>query len=277
MKRSISITTILMLCVSAAIADPWEKVIPAVEERSAFYLDEAERLGYADIETGDVDYLDYYREDHECGILGRMFDFSELVADYEHLDTPRLAEDLTDIEVVQLFAAGRTLEAWLQQVNCAVKQSKVERVQRWNEACAGNRIFDYAPNLLAAAVPGFDAFPVFEIAAAGSPTAMPDFDRRDAWARMFRTRIRDGVTEGPNFNAHYSFIVSGCGASCLFSFITDTQTGQVFQPPFGGDTTPELNIDFQLESNLIHVIHMGNTSAECLVLSSPTRVVRPYS
>lgn len=49
------------------------------------------------------------------------------------------------------------------------------------------------------------------------------------------------------------------------SYIADTHTGKVFEPPFGGKSTPELAIEFKLDSNLIQVIHMGDTSEECQV------------
>lgn len=64
---------------------------------------------------------------------------------------------------------------------------------------------------------------------------MPDFERRDKSARMFRIRIRNRVVEGANFNEHYSFITFGCSTSCVMSYITDTRTGKVFEPPFGGN------------------------------------------
>lgn len=107
----------------------WEKVIPAVEKRAAFYLSEANRLGYANTPKDDTDYLDYYREDHQCAILGRMLNMTEIVVDAERLDTPRIANDLSEIEVIKLFAAGRTLQSWVSQANQALNQTKEQRVQ----------------------------------------------------------------------------------------------------------------------------------------------------
>lgn len=265
MKSIYFIAAIFPLSINVANAESWEKVILAVEKKADFYISEAERLGYTNTLTSEVNYLDYYREDHECGILGRMFNLNELVADYERLDSPQIANNLNNIEVVQLFAAGRTLESWVVQANYALKQTKVERVQRWNDVCADRADFKYAPTLLIANVPGFDAFPTLNTQKMTKPAVMPDFDGRDKSARMFRTRIRNGLAEGANFDGRYSFIAFGCGTSCIFSLITDTRNGQVFEPPFGGETTPELSIDLQLNSNLIHVIHMGDTSEQCTV------------
>ena len=86
--------------ISTAHAESWEVVIPAVEKRAAFYLAEADCLGYSNTSKNDVDYLDYYREDHECGILGRMFDLADVVADSESIGTPRIADNLSEIEVI---------------------------------------------------------------------------------------------------------------------------------------------------------------------------------
>ena len=270
MKQVYSIIAIILSFINTANAESWESVIPAVEKLAAFYLAEAERLGYANTSKSDVDYLDYYREDHECGILGRMFDLADVVADDEHLGTPRIADDLSEIEVIQLFAAGRTLESWVMQAKHALSQTKEERVQHWNQSCAESKRLKYAPILLIADVPSFKSFAISNskdsnLKNPAHPIAMPDFEGRDKSARMFRTRIRDGLAEGANFNGHYSFIAFGCGASCVMSYITDTRTGKVFEPPFGGESTPELAIEFKLDSNLIQVIHMGDTSEECQI------------
>ena len=270
MKQVYSVIAIILSFISTAHAESWEAVIPAVEKRAAFYLSEADRLGYSNTSKSNVDYLDYYREDHECGILGRMLDLADVVADDERLGTPRIADDLSEIEVIQLFAVGRTLESWVMQAKHALSQTKEKRVQHWNQSCAESESLKYAPSLLIADVPSFNAFAISNpkhsnLKTSAHPIAMPDFEGRDKSARMFRTRIRDGLAEGANFNGHYSFITFGCGTSCVMSYITDTRTGKVFEPPFGGESTPELAIEFKLDSNLIQVIHMGDTSEECQV------------
>ena len=281
MKPIYFIVAVISLFISTANANAdnnadvqsWEKVIPAVEKRAAFYLSEANRLGYATTRKDDVDYLYYYREDHQCAILGRMLNMTEIVADAERLDTPRIANDLSEIEVIKLFAAGRTLQSWVSQANHALNLTKEQRVKSWNKNCADSERFNYAPSLLIANVPSFGSYPVSNSTSnptvnsktASKMTKMPDFKGRDKFARMFRTRIREGLAEGANFNRYYSFITFGCGTSCVMGFITDTRTGQVLQLPFGGESTPELNIDFKLDSNLIQVIHMGDTSEQCKV------------
>lgn len=76
---------------------------------------------------------------------------------------------------------------------------------------------------------------------------MADFEGHDKSARIFCTRIRDDLAEGANFNGHYSFITFGYRTSCVMSYITDSRTGKVFEPPFGAESTPELAIEFKLE------------------------------
>jgi hypothetical protein len=61
--------------------------------------------------------------------------------------------------------------------------------------------------------------------------------------RLFRTRIRDGVTKGlgvmregkeqpgPNFAGHYIVIEWGCGSPCGMMAIVDALTGKVYTPP----------------------------------------------
>ena len=156
------------------------------------------------------------------------------------------------------------------QAKHTLSQTKEERVQHWNQSCAESESLKYAPSLLIADVPIFNAFAILNsknsnLKTSAHPIAMPDFEGRDKSARMFRTRIREGLAEGANFNGHYSFITFGCGTSCVMSYITDTRTGKVFEPPFGEESTPELAIEFKLDSNLIQVIHMGDTSEECQV------------
>ena len=156
------------------------------------------------------------------------------------------------------------------QAKQALNQTKEERVQHWNQSCAESERFKYAPSLFIADVPSFKSFAISNLKDPNLKTSaksitMPDFEGRDKSARMFRTRIRDGLAEGANFNGHYSFITFGCGTSCVMSYITDTRTRKVFEPPFGGESTPELAIKFKLDSNLIQVIHMGDTSEKCQI------------
>jgi hypothetical protein len=88
-------------------------------------------------------------------------------------------------------------------------------------------------------------------------TNLPEFSNRDKAYSGFRTRIRDGLKEGPNFAGHFSVIQIGCGAGCSFAFIADNQTGQVFDFPLGGEQNMYMKLSFKLDSRLI-VAHWGH-------------------
>ncbi len=52
-------------------------------------------------------------------------------------------------------------------------------------------------------------------------------------ARMFRTVLRQGAKEGPNFAGHYTVVVWGCGADSFSLAVVDARNGKVYFPPFG--------------------------------------------
>lgn len=47
-------------------------------------------------------------------------------------------------------------------------------------------------------------------------------------ARFFRTRLRAGAQEGPNFAGHYAIVNWGCGNECGELLVIDLRTGKVF-------------------------------------------------
>ena len=49
-------------------------------------------------------------------------------------------------------------------------------------------------------------------------------------ARLFRTAIRTGAKDGPNFAGHYTIIRWGCGSDCRQFAIVDARTGAVYFP-----------------------------------------------
>jgi len=78
------------------------------------------------------------------------------------------------------------------------------------------------------AAPTFEQFPVPEIFK-GKPAAPILKTRGD---RMFRTRIREGAANGPNFAGHYAIAQWGCGSACVSAELIDEKTGTVYQAPF---------------------------------------------
>lgn len=68
----------------------------------------------------------------------------------------------------------------------------------------------------------------------------------DFW--YFRTAIKDGAQEPPNFAGHYILIQWGCGTECQNGVIVDALTGKIFAIPDSA-----LSVANQLDSNLLIV------------------------
>jgi hypothetical protein len=105
--------------------------------------------------------------------------------------------------------------------------------------------------------PKFEDYPVTEVWH-GTPAPVKLMGPGD---RMFRTRIRNGAKEPPNFAAHYRLVMWGCGSDCTTGVLVDLKTGEIFGHPEGASEpgticAPGLegsDIDFHLDSRLIIV------------------------
>ncbi|MGH6804866.1 MAG: tetratricopeptide repeat protein [Methyloceanibacter sp.] len=111
--------------------------------------------------------------------------------------------------------------------------------------------------------PRFDDFQVREIYK--GRTHFPDFKGRDSEFADFRTRISNGLKEGPNFAGHYSIIVVGCGTGCRVVYIADNRTGKVFDFPRGGEDNQMLELKFRVDSRLLIARWASYDKDECLV------------
>lgn len=72
-------------------------------------------------------------------------------------------------------------------------------------------------------------------------------------ARTFRTMLREGAKQKPNFDGHYIVTGWGCGTNCSTSAIIDAITGRVVMLPAmeaGMQQDAEV-IDYRLDSRLI--------------------------
>lgn len=67
----------------------------------------------------------------------------------------------------------------------------------------------------------------------------------------FRSRIRDGYAQGPNFGANDTLVMWGCGSGCRGGVVIDGATGAVHDLPVGGEEYPYLQIDAARGSNVI--------------------------
>ncbi|AFL53328.1 hypothetical protein ABIE78_000779 [Sinorhizobium fredii] len=94
-----------------------------------------------------------------------------------------------------------------------------------------------------------DQFPITDIFT--GKTKLPDFKGRDKAFNNFRTRIRNGMQEGPNFAGEYSVIQIGCGAGCSFVIVGNNRTGQPLDFPRGGEDNMYLTLKYQLTSKLM--------------------------
>lgn len=74
------------------------------------------------------------------------------------------------------------------------------------------------------------------------PPASPDV-RSHPRSRLFRTMIREGARQRPNFAGHYIMISWGCGAGCVSFAIVDARTGSVFHPE-ALRSVDSVNIDY---------------------------------
>ena len=81
-------------------------------------------------------------------------------------------------------------------------------------------------------------------------------------ARLFRTVIREGAKEGPNFAGHYTIVIWGVGLNISQLAIVDAQSGKVYFPPnliqinvpFNiSELDAEYALDFQSNSRLLIV------------------------
>jgi hypothetical protein len=78
-------------------------------------------------------------------------------------------------------------------------------------------------------------------------------------ARHFRTTIRDGAQEKPNFDGHYIVTSWGCGTDCEMGAIIDAISGNVVSLPVvagspEGADAASTHFDYRLESRLL-VMH----------------------
>ncbi|MFL6336616.1 MAG: hypothetical protein ACJ754_25215 [Pyrinomonadaceae bacterium] len=51
-------------------------------------------------------------------------------------------------------------------------------------------------------------------------------------ARLYRTVLREGAKNGPNFAGHYTIVTWGAGLATFSMAVVDARTGRVYFPPF---------------------------------------------
>jgi hypothetical protein len=93
-------------------------------------------------------------------------------------------------------------------------------------------------------LPKFSDFPP-EKETSGKIAADIDWSSNER-ARTFKTRLREGLKRGANFNGHYAVIMQGCGSPCQVYWIVDVNNGKV-----AGSFDAALGASYSLESSLI--------------------------
>jgi|AraplaMF_Col_mMF_1032025.scaffolds.fasta_scaffold01330_10 hypothetical protein len=94
-------------------------------------------------------------------------------------------------------------------------------------------------------------------------TAKPDFtgDREDF--KNFRTRIRKGMAEGPDFAGEFSVIQFGCGTGCSMVIVANNKTGRPYSFPRGGEDNMYLTLKYKLDSRLMVAQWGSYDSGKC--------------
>lgn len=83
--------------------------------------------------------------------------------------------------------------------------------------------------------------------------------------RTFRTRLREGAKEKPNFAGRYILTAWGCGALCLMGAVIDARTGKIYWLPHStccwrvGDDNFN-PIEFRINSRLVVFSGLRNES-----------------
>lgn len=108
-----------------------------------------------------------------------------------------------------------------------------------------------------------DEFPVADIYT--GKTKLPDFKGRDKAFNSFRTRIRNGMNQGPSFAGEFSVIQIGCGTGCSFVVVGNNRTGQPFEFPRGGENSMYLTLKYQLTSKLMIAQWADYDQSRCFI------------
>jgi hypothetical protein len=100
-----------------------------------------------------------------------------------------------------------------------------------------------------------------------SRTVAPRMDSSEA--RRYRTVLREGTADGPNFAGHFAVVAWGCGSSCSERAIVDTHTGRVYfdrrlrdldttQADANNDRDDQFPAYFNLSSRLLVIVGAPN-------------------
>jgi hypothetical protein len=95
--------------------------------------------------------------------------------------------------------------------------------------------------------------------------AKPDFSGGNAHFKSFRTRIREGMAQGPDFAGEFSVIQFGCGTGCSSVVVANNRTGQPYDFPRGGEDNMYLTLKYHIDSRLMVAQWGSYDSGKCLM------------
>ena len=81
-------------------------------------------------------------------------------------------------------------------------------------------------------------------------------------AKMYRTRVRNGLKDGPNFAGRYSLIEVGCGTSCKIVLLIDASSGEMIRFPLGGEENYQLELTYAVDSELLKAVWMDTENGD---------------
>lgn len=93
-------------------------------------------------------------------------------------------------------------------------------------------------------IPTFEEFPAEKTLSSNIATEIDWSSHRDAW--HYRTKLRNGLKKGANYNGHYSIVTHGCGSNCQANWIIDVTNGKVI-----GNFGTTAGAKYRLDSRLI--------------------------
>ena len=147
----------------------------------------------------------------------------------------------------------------------AVKDCYASQIEKTDPFASSKQKDPFAP-LSASSIqstPSFEQFGVDSIYR--GETTFPDFHGRDSSYSMFKTRIREGMRNGPNFAGFFSLIQFGCGTDCSSVYIANNKTGQIFDFPRDGEEHSFLQLRFKRYSSMV-IAQWGNYNPNICIL-----------
>ncbi len=150
---------------------------------------------------------------------------------------------MTDRYVVSSIFAVSPVGSQLYEVSLYAHESRLKRDKAVLDAVVKSRQYSPQQDDLASAFDKCRTVTTEDVADKGAPTFAayrvpspgaienPRLDlKSNPTARMYRTVLRQEISQGPNFAGKYRVAVWGCGTSCAMFAVVNLSTGRVITP-----------------------------------------------